>query len=325
LEPPEEGARRTKVTMSFRFKRVRIGTRGSKLALAQAQWVKAEIEKHSSETDAEIVVIKTTGDRFGEASLQAIGGKGLFTKEIEEALLRRDVDVAVHSMKDLPTELPGRLVIAAVPKRVESRDVLVSRDGIGLGDLRAGKRIGTGSLRRKAQLLHFRSDLSVVPVRGNVDTRLRKLDAGEVDALVMAAAGLKRIGEGSRITEYIGEEVCVSAVAQGALALESRDDEQTRLQLEFLHDTVTQLEVDAERAFLKRLGGGCQVPIGARARVEEDQLRIIGIVAHPAGNPFFRDECSGRREHGEALGAELAERLLRRGAENILTLPPAYR
>lgn len=299
---------------------IRIGTRGSALALAQANWVKGQIERQRPEARVELVVIKTSGDRFVDAAIQAMGGKGVFTKEIEEALLRRDVDLAVHSMKDLPTDLAPGLVIAAVPPREDPRDALVSADGTGIGSLPTGATVGTGSLRRQAQLRHFRPDLSLVSIRGNVDTRLRKLDAGEIAALVMAAAGLKRLGREERITELIPVEVCVSAVAQGALALETRDDEAQRSALSFLHHRVTFAEVTAERSFLKRLGGGCHVPVGARAYVEGDSLRIKGIVANPDGSSLCGGDISGPVAEAAALGVELAERLLRDGADKILAV-----
>jgi hydroxymethylbilane synthase len=299
---------------------IRIGTRGSSLALAQANWVKRQIQNQYPEASVELVVIKTSGDRFVDAAIQAMGGKGVFTKEIEEALLRREIDVAVHSMKDLPTDLAPGLVIAAVPQREDPRDVLISRSRSGLSGLQPGATVGTGSLRRQAQLRHYRSDLSLVPIRGNVDTRLKKLDAGEVDALVMAAAGLKRLGREDRITEYIAPEICVSAVAQGALALEAREDEAQRGRLSFLHHDVTFAEVTAERSFLKRLGGGCHVPVGARAYADGDNLRMQGVVACPDGSALCSGTTSGPIADAAQLGKQLAEQLLHDGADKILTI-----
>jgi hydroxymethylbilane synthase len=299
-------------------KSLRIGTRGSVLALAQANWVKGKIEGQWPDAAVTLEIVKTGGDRFVEASLQAIGGKGVFTKEIEEALLRGEIDLAVHSMKDLPTELTPGLAIIAVPEREDPRDVLVSRGDVRLSDLPAGARIGTGSLRRRAQLLHYRGDFSVAPIRGNVDTRLKKLDAGEADALVVAAAGLKRIGRDDRITEFLSEQVFVSAVAQGALAVEARDDNLLREELEFLHDIPTDLEVQAERGLLKRLAGGCHVPVGARAKVYGELIEIIGIVADPGGHELCRAELAGLAVKAEELGKELADRLLSQGAQKIL-------
>jgi hydroxymethylbilane synthase len=297
---------------------IRIGSRGSTLALAQARWVQKQIENNRPDLRVELAIIKTSGDRFVDASLRAIGGKGLFTKEIEDALLRGEIDIAVHSMKDLPTELPPGLVIAAIPEREDPRDVLVSRRGNSLKTLSAGTKIGTGSLRREAQLRHYRRDLHVVPIRGNVDTRLKKLDEGEVDALIMAAAGLNRIGQAGRIAEFIAADICVSAVAQGALAVEARVDASVRETLSFLHDAKADTEVSSERAFLRRLGGGCQVPVGARATLKENKLHILGIVAEPDGSSLCRGEKSGAPGDAVGLGRELAEQLLNQGADIML-------
>jgi hydroxymethylbilane synthase len=300
------------------MKSIRIGTRGSTLALAQAAWVKGKLEEKFPDARIETILIKTSGDRFLEASVQAIGGKGIFTKEIEDALLRHEIDIAVHSMKDLPTDLSAGLIVAAVPHREDPRDVLVSTGAKGLSDLSAGAKIGTGSLRRRAQLLYFRRDLIIVAIRGNVDTRLKKLDQGECDALVMAAAGLKRIDREERIAEYISNDVCLGAAGQGALGLESREDDSIREQLSFLHDPATFAEVTAERSFLNRLGGGCHVPVGARGVAEGEKFKLLGVVANPDGSSLFRGETSGCVAHAEELGRELAERLLSQGAQQIL-------
>jgi len=300
--------------------RVRIGSRGSTLALAQANWVKQRLVEQYADLQVDVTLIKTRGDRFVDTPIPAIGGKGIFTKEIEEALLSKDIDIAVHSMKDLPTQFPDGLTIAAVPAREDARDVLLSRDNRRVNDLPTGARLATGSLRRRTQLLHYRGDLAVVPIRGNIDTRLRKLDGGEADALVLAAAGLKRIGRADRITEYLPDEVCVSAVAQGALGIESRDDGSVRQLLAFLHDRTSHAEVVAERALLNRLGGGCHVPIGARARAEGDTLKIIGIVASPDGKTICKDMLAGDIVMAAALGRNLAERLLKDGADKILAM-----
>jgi hydroxymethylbilane synthase len=300
------------------MKSIKIGTRGSALALAQTAWVQAKLGEKYPEARVETIRIKTSGDRFTEANLQAIGGKGIFTKEIEDALLNGEIDLAVHSMKDLPTVLPAGLVLAAVPPREDPRDVLASANATKLKRLLSGVKIGTGSLRRTAQILHYRPDLSVVPIRGNVDTRLKKLDAGEYDALVMAAAGLKRIGREDRIAEYISNDVCLSAAGQGALGLESREDDSMRQQLSFLHDAVTFAEVSAERELLKRLGGGCHVPVGARAVAEGERLTVWGVVAKPDGSSLYRGEVSGSVIQAEELGRQLAERLLSQGARQIL-------
>jgi len=299
---------------------LRIGTRGSALALAQSSWVKQQIERHRPELQVELRIIKTSGDSFIDTAIANIGGKGVFTKEIEDALLREEIDVAVHSLKDLPTVLPNGLVIAAVPKREDARDVLVPRNKQALSELSPGSKVGTGSLRRRAQLLHFRPDLVSTPIRGNIDTRLRKLDDGEVDALVLAAAGLKRIGRGDRIGEFLADDVCVSAAAQGALGLQSRDDQSIGALVGFLHDDVTFAEVTAERSLLDRLGGGCHVPIGARARVAATQLTMIGVVASLDGSALCRSEITGPLADAAELGKRLAERLLEKGAAKFLLL-----
>jgi hydroxymethylbilane synthase len=303
------------------MKSIKIGTRGSTLALAQTAWVEKKLKEQYPDALIETILIKTSGDRFFEASVQAIGGKGIFTKEIEDALIRHEIDIAVHSMKDLPTELPSSLIVAAIPQREDPRDVLVSAGAKRLTELPTGAKIGTGSLRRRAQLLHYRRDLTIVPIRGNVDTRVKKLDQGEYDALVMAAAGLKRIGREERIAEYISNDVCLGAAGQGALGLESREDDSILEELSFLHDPVTFAEVTVERSFLNRLGGGCHVPVGARAVTEGEQLRLFGVVANPDGSSLFRGETSGSVSHAEKLGCELAERLLSQGARQILIAP----
>ena len=290
------------------------------MAMAQTNWVKRKLEERYPELRVEVVTIKTSGDRFLNAPMKAIAGKGIFVKEIEEALLRKEIDLAVHSMKDLPTEMTAGLTIAAIPEREDARDVLVGVADRRLKNLRTGAKIGTGSLRRQAQILHFRSDLSVVPIRGNVDTRLRKMDAGEVDGLVMAAAGLKRLGLEKRITEYLAEEICLGAVAQGALGLQTREDDAAGGLLAFLRHAPTTLEVGAERAFLARLGGGCQLPVGARAWAARDGLRLAAVIAQPNGRKVFREESEGRAEEAEALGTALAERLLSLGADNVLNV-----
>ncbi len=298
--------------------RLRMGSRGSMLALAQSNWVKGQIEAHYPDLQVELSIIKTSGDQFIDRPIAAVGGKGVFTKEIEDALLNRTIDLAVHSMKDLPTELPAGLHIAAVPVREDCRDVLVTKDNLKLAELRRGARLATGSLRRQAQLLHYRGDLVITPIRGNVDTRLRKLDQGEADGLIMAAAGLKRIGRGERIGEYLADEVCVSAVAQGALAIEARDDGAVRELLRFLHDDGAEAETLAERALLRRLSGGCHVPVGARARAAGSILEMIAIVASPDGATLCKGKLAGATDDAENLGIALAEELRRQGADKIL-------
>jgi hydroxymethylbilane synthase len=301
------------------MKSVRIGTRGSALALAQANWVKERIERKYPDLRIELVMIKTTGDRLPNLPVQRMGGKGIFVKEIEESLLRNEIDLAVHSLKDLPTEVTPDLTFAAIPEREDPGDALVSSQGRDLRTLDAGARIGTGSLRRRAQVLHFRRDVKIVPIRGNVDTRLKKLDGGEVDGLILAVAGLKRIGKENRISEYLPPEICVGAPAQGALCLQTRAADPVKDMLSFLHDVRTAAEVTAERAFLRHLGGGCNVPVGARANTEGARLRLVGMVADPDGLQLARAEISGLAKDGEFLGKKLAEQLSEEGV--IRTLP----
>ena len=296
---------------------IRIGTRGSALALAQTEWVKRRLEEHDREVRVEVVKIKTSGDRFLTTPTLALG-KGIFVKEIEDALLEKRIDLAVHSMKDLPTVATDGLTIAAVPEREDARDALVTRNGASLRDLAAGAKIGTGSLRRRAQVLNRRPDIAVAPIRGNVDTRLRKMDNGEVDGLVMAAAGLKRLGLAERIAEYLPSDVCLPAPAQGALALQARDGDHAINVVAFLRDAATMLAVAAERALLEALGGGCQLPVGALAHVYGDALNLAAVVADPDGRKILREEHSGPTEAAERIGIELAERLLSRGARTML-------
>ena len=300
------------------MRRIRIGSRGSTLALAQSRWVQRQLEARYGDAQVELAIIKTSGDQFVDRPIGVIGGKGVFTKEIEEALLRQEIDLAVHSMKDLPTELPAGLIIAAVPRREDARDALVARDHRPFRDLGAGARVATGSLRRQAQLLHRRRDLAMVSMRGNVDTRLRKLDEGEADALVVAAAGLKRLGQEARITEFLSDDICISAVGQGALGIETRDDAAMRDLLGFLHDEATSAEVSAERALLARLGGGCHVPVGARARVEGETLSLIAAVAQPNGKAICKGIIEGKATIAREIGRRLAEQLIRDGADKIL-------
>jgi hydroxymethylbilane synthase len=296
---------------------IRIGTRASALALTQTEWVKRKLEEHDPDLRVEIVRIKTSGDRFLSSPVPTIG-KGIFVKEIEEALLEKRIDLAVHSMKDLPTEMTAGLTIAAAPEREDTRDALVARSPGGVKELPSGARIGTGSLRRRAQLLHHRRDLSVEPIRGNVDTRLKKMDAGEVDGLIMAAAGLRRLGLAERIGEYLAPEICLPAPAQGALALQTRERDFAIAAVAFLNHEPTMLEVTAERALLDRLGGGCQLPIGARAWVEGERLKLAAMAADPDGRKLIRQEHTGDAKSAARIGSELAERLLALGAGKLL-------
>ncbi len=299
-----------------RMDRVRIGTRRSPLALAQAEWVRGRIRERHPQAVVEVVAIRTSGDRFRDVPIEKIGAKGVFIKEIEDALLEGGIDVAVHSMKDLPTELPEGLAIAAVPEREDPRDVLISHVAGSLAELPAGASVGTGSLRRRAQVLNQRPDLTVAPIRGNVDTRLAKLRRGEVDALVLALAGMKRLGREREATQPLPAETWLSAVGQGALGLETRRHEVERLR--FLNHEPSASGVEAERAFLGCLEGGCQVPVGARAVVAEDRVSLTGMVAEASGRRVFRGEISGARVDAASLGIQLAERLLDEGAGAVL-------
>ena len=294
-----------------------IGSRGSSLALWQAEWVKERLERIG--VNAQIKIIKTTGDKLAGALPVEPGSKGLFIKEIEEALAEGIVDVAVHSLKDLPVEQPPGLWVAAIPPREDARDVLISRRGETLAALAPGSRISTSSLRRAAQLRSLRADVVPVPMRGNVDTRLAKLDRGDCDALAMAAAGIHRLGFKSRITEYFAPERLCPAVGQGALAIEvRRGDSRVEEAVRTLDDARTRIAVTAERSALRRLGGGCQTPIAAYARIEDGRLEMLGVVASPDGARVVRARSSGAPEGAEAAGAELAEKLLAAGANEIL-------
>lgn len=298
---------------------LRIGTRGSRLALIQAEWVRGRIEARHPGIRVEVVRIKTTGDKILDSPLSRIGGKGLFVKEIEDALLHGEIDLAVHSMKDVPAELPGPLMLSACPRREDARDALISREGRSIEELAPGAVVGTSSPRRAAQIRHLRPDLRTVPLRGNVDTRLRKLAKGEVDAVILAQAGLKRMGLQDRVTETLSAAKVLPAIGQGALGIEvRRRDEKTRGLLAFLNHADTEVSVRAERAFLKELEGGCQVPIAAFADLREGRIRLEGMVAELDGSRVIRDEVRGERDRPEALGIALAGRLIGAGARDIL-------
>jgi hydroxymethylbilane synthase len=303
-------------------RRIIIGTRGSKLALWQTNWVKAEIEKHHPQITVETQVISTKGDRVLDVSLPKLGeqGKGLFTKELEDALFDRRVDIAVHSLKDLPTELPEGLRIGAICEREDVRDALVARGDVkSFDDLPRGAIIGTSSLRRQAQIRALRPDLKLEPVRGNVDTRLGKLNRGEYDALVLAAAGLHRLGYTDIITEHLSEELVLPAVGQGALAIESRSDDAAISEIIItLEHEQTRLTCEAERAFLKGLGGGCLVPIAAHAKIEFGMMTLSGLVASPDGSEIVRGQITGLNEDAQAIGRQLADGLIQQGADRIL-------
>ena len=286
----------------------------------QANWVKDRLEAAGHEIQIEI--IKTTGDKLQTASLAASGSKGLFIKEIEEALLAGQVDLAVHSMKDLPTDLPQGLGVAAVPEREDPHDALVSKGGVALQELPAGARIGTSSLRRQSQLLALRPDLEMVAMRGNVDTRLRKLERGDCEALVLAGAGLKRLGFASHITSWFSESEICPAVGQGALAIEtSIANSAVNEAVAPLDHPPTHLTVRAERAMLEGLGGGCQLPIAAYSQFDSGKLHLAGVVASPDGTRLLRASATGAPENPEDVGQRVAADLLRQGASELLAQP----
>lgn len=294
-----------------------IGSRGSQLALWQANWVRDQLV--AAGHLVEIRIIKTTGDKLTKAPLIQSGTKGLFIKEIEEALAIGTVDLAAHSLKDLPTEQPDGLYVAAVPQREDARDVFISRDGQTLRQLPPGSRVGTSSLRRQAQLHCLRPDLEIVPLRGNLDTRLRKLDRSDCDALVLAAAGMHRLGLEERIQEYFAVDQMCPAVGQGALAIEIRkNDAPMERAVQPLDHRATHNAVRAERALLRHLGGGCQVPIAAHAWMGGEQLRLRGVVASPDGTRMLRASAVGLSHDPEGLGATLAQDFLKQGALEIL-------
>ena len=300
--------------------RLRIGSRGSKLALWQAEHIRERLARECG-ADAEIVVIKTLGDNFQSAPVAEIGGKGIFIKEIEDALLDGRVDVAVHSMKDVPTQTPRGLCFPAITKREDPRDCLVSRRGETLDNLPHGARIGTSSLRRQSQLAYFRRDLRVIELRGNVDTRLRKLAAGEFDAIVVAKAGLDRLGLSDKITQVIPQEIILSAVGQGALAIETLErGESLRAMLSEFDDRETRAAVAAERALLAELEGGCQVPLGAWARIENGALRMDARVLAADGSECIERSAEGPSSNAEETGRRLARDLLDAGADRLLRL-----
>lgn len=298
---------------------LRIGTRGSPLALFQANWVKEKLLQVHPRLHVGLIKIKTTGDKIQDAPLSKIGGKGLFVKEIEDSLIRKKIDLAVHSVKDVPTELPEGLHLFAITKREDPRDVLISREGRPLKDLPPGARIGTSSLRRQVQLLHFRKDLHLIPLRGNLDTRLKKLEAMNLDAIMLAYAGVKRLGFEKQITEVISPEISLPAIGQGALGIETRrGDEETGEKIRFLNDPESSLAITGERAFLRKLGGGCQVPVAAFGRMEKSIFRIDGMVGSLDGRRLIRYRVEGPPDKAEGLGIQLAQILLDKGAEEIL-------
>ena len=297
---------------------IRIGTRSSPLALWQAQWVKDRLEQHWPALGVELVPVKTSGDKFQNISLSRIGGKGLFVKEIEEALQAGRVDLAVHSVKDVPAVLPAGLSLSVIPQREDPRDVLIAPNGETLDELPAGTRVGTSSLRRQALLLHLRPDLDIVMLRGNVETRLRKQRAGEVEATILAAAGLKRLGLMPTWSHILDEQIFVPAVGQGALGIETRAEADIEALLRPLHHVETALAVTAERAFLGRMGGSCRTPLAALAIARTEGVTLMALIASPDGQTVLRGQEHGPPEAAEQLGIRLAERLLAQGGNEIL-------
>jgi hydroxymethylbilane synthase len=297
---------------------LRIGTRGSILARWQAEFVRKQLFQITG-VEAEIIIIKTSGDKMQQAALTEIGGKGIFIKELEEALMDESVDLAVHSVKDIPTETPSRLHFPAVCRRDDVRDCLISHGGASLANLKQGARVGTGSLRRQAQLRHFRPDLDVRELRGNVDTRLRKAESGEYDAIVLSKAGLDRLGWSQKITETLSTEISLPAVGQGAIVIESRlKDQEAAEILEKLDDPETRNAIIAERSLLAKLQGGCQVPIGAWARMERGELLMDAVVCSVDGTQYVRRRASAPPDQAAQLGKHMAGVLIEGGARGIL-------
>lgn len=296
-----------------------IGTRKSNLALTQTEWVISELEKKNLPYRFEMKKIVTKGDRILDVTLSKVGGKGLFVKEIEQAMADKEIDIAVHSMKDVPSVLPDGFVLGAITNRVDPRDIFISKENIPLAELPAGAIVGTSSLRRSAQILAARPDLEIKWIRGNIETRLRKLKEEDYDAIILAAAGMKRVGWDEEIvTEYLEPEVCLPAVGQGALGLECRADDTEVLELlSHLNDARVAKEVTAERAFLRQVEGGCQVPVAGHATTKEDgNIALTALVASPDGKTILKETVTG--DNPERVGEEAAKRLMERGADEIL-------
>ena len=296
-----------------------IGTRGSKLALWQAEHIAGRIRARYPEIEVTLKKIVTTGDKILDVPLAKIGGKGLFTKELENAMLSGEIDLAVHSLKDMPTELPEGLMLAAITTRADASDAFVSLRYKSLDALPQGAKVGTSSLRRRAQILKYRPDLQTIDLRGNLDTRIKKLENQEMDAIILATAGLKRLGLEQYITQILPIEICLPAVGQGALAIETRqDDAEVLLVLEFLNDNDTIAAVTAERAYLREVQGGCQVPVGVHGEVNGDQLLLEATILKIDGTREVREQICGNCSEAEALGVKLAQQMLAAGGKEIL-------
>jgi hydroxymethylbilane synthase len=299
---------------------IKIGTRGSKLALTQTNLVAEKIKKIMPETAIEICIIKTSGDIMQDVSLLTIGGQGVFVKEIEDALLSGKIDLAVHSMKDVPGETPEDLMFAAILQREDVRDVLVARDNIKMEFMPKGAKIGTGSQRRGAQIKAIIPDVNIVPLRGNIDTRLKKIETDNLTGVILAAAGMKRLGLAERITQFLPVETMLPAVGQGALGLQIRKNDADLAKVcTGLNDATTAAEVTAERSFLKALGGGCRLPIAALGKLDGQRLTLEGMVASPNGTTVIRDKISGTEE-AEELGKKLADIIMEKGGKKLLDL-----
>jgi hydroxymethylbilane synthase len=301
------------------MKSLKIGTRASKLALWQANWVKTALTEAYPKQPIELVTIKTKGDKILDVPLAKVGGKGLFVKEIEQALLDGRIDIAVHSMKDMPAKIPEGLCIGAIPAREDPADVLIAKNGTYFSKLKQGSIIGTSSLRRGAQIRHQRPDITIVALRGNVETRLRKLQTENMEAVVLAAAGIKRLNLAHRITEYLNFDVLLPAVGQGALSIEIRqNDPYIQPIIKSLDDPPTRAIVMGERAFLNHLGGNCQVPIAGHGTITDNEFNLTGLVADLDGSRILKATLSGSTDSTETIGIRLAQRLLNQGGDKIL-------
>lgn len=289
-----------------------VGSRGSKLALVQTKWVISQIKEHYPHLEFEIKIIKTKGDKILDKALDKIGDKGLFVKEIEESLIKGEIHMAVHSMKDMPTSLPDGLIFTKSPFRVDHRDVMISKGEIkSIEELPKGARIGTGSKRRKYQLLKYRPDLKILPIRGNVDTRIRKLDAGEYDGIVLAAAGVKRLGLDDRISFYLSDEIMIPSPAQGTLAIEIKEDRKDLKKiLDTIGDDKAHIQSKCEREYLKAVNGGCHMPVGAICNIEGEKLRLTGVLGTEDGSILVKDSMIGEVGKEEELGQRLALRII---------------
>jgi len=299
--------------------RIRIGTRKSKLALWQANYIADQLKKHFPDLEVELVKIVTKGDKILDVPLAKVGGKGLFVKEIEEAMLRNEIDIAVHSLKDVPTYFPEGLGLVAITEREDPRDAFLSVKYNSIEDMPEGAVLGTSSLRRKAQIMMKRKDIRIEDLRGNVDTRIRKLEEGQYDGIILAYAGLKRLGLEGKVRQILQPDYMIPAVAQGFLGIEARlDDEKTREIVSVLNHRESEIRAKAERAFLKTLEGGCQVPLAGYSEIVNGKLKITGFVSDLTGDRVFRDSMEGSLEDAESLGVKLAEKLLSDGAKEVL-------